>query len=143
MFADRRRVELAGSIHLVFPLPQNAFPYPRKEAAPFGKYISVTCPLPEVLILESWEGKRKQTKEPTSLQSVHLDKTQGMTTVGRDLSPFKELIRTASSKLVKGPQLQRRNSCQVFLLVRVSEWFSFVNVPAWSEDKGEGRGVNS
>lgn len=55
-------MELAGSIHLVFPLPQNAFPYPRKEAAPFGKYISVTCPLPEVLILGSWEGKKTTNK---------------------------------------------------------------------------------
>lgn len=63
--------------------------------------------------------------------------------VGRDLSPFKELLRTVSSKLVKGPQLQRRNSCQVFLLVRASEWFSFANMPGWSEDKVEGRGANS
>lgn len=57
MLADSRRVELAGSIHLVFPFQQNAFPYPRKEAAPFGKYISVTCLPPEVLILGSWEEK--------------------------------------------------------------------------------------
>lgn len=58
MLADRRRVELVGSVHLVFPFPQNAFPYPRKEAARFGKYISVTCLLPEVLILGSWEEKK-------------------------------------------------------------------------------------
>lgn len=94
MLADGRRVELVCSIHLVFPFPQNAFPYPRKEAAPFGKYISVTCLLPELLIFGSWKEKKITNKRTqfveTVAECVHLDKTQGMTVGGKDLIPLKD-----------------------------------------------------
>lgn len=57
MLADGRRAGLAGSIHLVFPFQQNAFPYPRKEAAALGKHASVTCLLPEIVMLGFWKEK--------------------------------------------------------------------------------------
>lgn len=76
---------------------------------------------------------------------MHLDKRQGTTVAGRDLNPFKGLLRiiSVSSKLVKGPRLQKRKSCQVFVLVWASEGLSSANMTGQSDDKGEGRGVNS
>lgn len=72
MLADGRRAGLAGSIHLVFPFQQNAFPYPRKEAAALGKCASVTCLLPEIVMLGFW--KEKISTLLGELWSVHLEK---------------------------------------------------------------------
>uniref|UniRef100_A0A8B9F7P7 Uncharacterized protein n=1 Tax=Amazona collaria TaxID=241587 RepID=A0A8B9F7P7_9PSIT len=36
----RRHLGLADPIHLVLPFQPNAFPYPKKEEAAFGKHIS-------------------------------------------------------------------------------------------------------
>lgn len=108
MLADGRRAGLAGSIHLVFPFQQNAFPYPRKEAAALGKHASVTCLLPEIVMLGFW--KEKISTLLGELWSVHLEKMQGMKMARMDYDPFQGPLGTVSmsSKLGKGPQLKRR-----------------------------------
>lgn len=143
MLADRRRAGLADSIHLVFPFQQNAFPHPRKEAAAFGKHVSVTCLLPETFILGSWKEKNNPISTLLrELQSVHLEKIQD----GRE--GFESFSVTAEDRICvkqireRAPVTKKELMPNFPFSTMLSEGLSFANVTGKSEDRGEGRGFN-